>query len=410
MRTSTRIFTKLTLIPINLVCRSLFLLRKEKTTWRLTDEQQQTLSLKWNELNHKRNLPSINFHKEKDLIEYIKKETVRNNENNITRTSAYLSFFKKHPEIHWAFLAHMVSRNAGYFMTDLKGEYLPHLIDDSFSAELFLLLEKGNSIIFQDAYPQLLLYEESKARKKSLFQLCKFFNVSPFMEGVWDLFFQGDRSPLLPVAQIINEQSHIEQHLVNTEKFQALISQLSYRLQEWLQLSQILFPVLPLKKTTGKTMQSFDALNERIGIGQHLYVLLFQDKNFHSVFKFACENPHTGSRADYDPKVFTPAASSIQHTPKEKLSFFKTKTDFKLYSPKLLDVWKETYKGPFFTSDWFTAPDYIWSEIRLKKKPSPHIWMSYWAGLHKIETAYLLKEYYRLIKKNRGLNKRHLFK
>ncbi|MBY6035871.1 DUF2515 domain-containing protein [Fictibacillus nanhaiensis] len=398
MNQSTRILTKLTLIPLNFLYRATFLFTKEKTVWEIKKEQQQALSIKWGAIQSKTNGPYINFQKEKELIHRIRKETEEKNKNNITRTSAYLSFFKKHPEIHWSFLAHMVSRNAGYFMTDLKGEFLSHILEEGFSRQLYDVIEKGNSIIFQDAYPQLLIYEESKKRQKPLFFLCKYFNISPFMEGVWDLFFQSDRSPLLQTALIINEQSHIEELLIKTDEFQALIRQLSYRLQQWLHLSQILFPVFPFKKTTGKTMQNFEKLEKRIALGQNLYILLFHSDHFDSVFQFACDFPHTGSRSDYDPEVFThqPLTKAIF---KEKLSLFKTKNHQKLYSPSWKDAWDQTYDGPFSPSNWFTEESKVWPKIRLVKKTSSHVWMAYWAGLHKMETAYLLKHYSRLFKK-----------
>jgi hypothetical protein len=173
LRASNRILTKLTLIPLNLMIRPFFLFKKKKIIWKINGEQEQRLLLHWNKM--------------------------------IKLSEQITRFFKNHPEIHWSFLAHMVSRNAGYFMTDLKGEFLPDLISDSVSEELYDMLEKGNSLIFQDAYPQLLLYEESKKRKQSLFYLSRYFKISPFMEGVWEEYFQGDRSPLLPVSQIINE-------------------------------------------------------------------------------------------------------------------------------------------------------------------------------------------------------------
>jgi hypothetical protein len=403
LRRSKRIYTKLTLIPLHIIIRPFFTVKKKKVIWELNANQKQQLQRKWNKILEFSEGISITFQKDKELIERIKRETSLNNKNNITRTAAYLSFYKSHPEVHWSFLAHMVSRNAGYFMTDLKGEFLPDLIDRSVIEELYFMLEKGNSMIFQDAYPQLLLYEESKRRNISLFNLCKFFNVSSFMEGVWEMFFDGDRTPLLPTAQIINEQSHIEKHLIRTEQFHKLQNQISFKLQEWLHLSQILFPVMPINNTIGDTMQGFETIEKRIMLGQNLYVMLFKHNNFDPVYNFAENNPHTGSRSDYDSVVF--AASKKQNTgsPKEKLSLFKTKKNQRLYSPKLEAVWNKNFHGPFHSSDWFSNPKKIISQIRLVSKPSSQIWMAYWAGLHQIETVYLLIQYYRLIKKNRGL-------
>lgn len=60
----------------------------------------------------------------KTIIEQIKQKTEKANENNRSRTNAYLTFFSRHPEVHWALLAHIVSRNYGWRMTDLQGSLL----------------------------------------------------------------------------------------------------------------------------------------------------------------------------------------------------------------------------------------------------------------------------------------------
>ena len=47
-------------------------------------------------------------------------ERARHNADNLTRTAFYLAYWRAHPEVTWALLAHLVSRNAGYQMTDLR--------------------------------------------------------------------------------------------------------------------------------------------------------------------------------------------------------------------------------------------------------------------------------------------------
>lgn len=116
--------------------------------------------------------PSLN---EKKIIEKIQLQTQELNVNNVTRTKAYLDFYLKHPEIHWAFLGHMVSRNGGWNMTDLKGGLLTRLLSRTEALNFFNFLERGNWLIFQDAYPQFLLYEESLRSGKNLFYLLPFF-------------------------------------------------------------------------------------------------------------------------------------------------------------------------------------------------------------------------------------------
>jgi hypothetical protein len=59
---------------------------------------------------------------------------------------------------------------------------------------------------------------------------------------------------------------------------------------------------------------------------------------------------------------------------------------------------------------WKIKGQRIFSEIRLVSDSSPKIWRAYWAALHQIESAFLLKHFYLLIKKNRSLKERRLFK
>ncbi|GAA3327359.1 hypothetical protein GCM10020331_066980 [Ectobacillus funiculus] len=47
------------------------------------------------------------------------------NRDNISRTHAYKEYYLRNCEIRWSFLASMVSRNAGWNMTDLEGKYYP---------------------------------------------------------------------------------------------------------------------------------------------------------------------------------------------------------------------------------------------------------------------------------------------
>lgn len=115
------------------------------------------------------------------LIERIRAETAAANRNNVTRTEAYRIFVFPHSELHWALLAHMVSRNGGWNMTDLQGEWLPWLLNSEQRLAVFRFLEQANALIFQDAYPQLLLYERSRREGRSLFHLLPAFGVSSFM-------------------------------------------------------------------------------------------------------------------------------------------------------------------------------------------------------------------------------------
>lgn len=66
------------------------------------------------------------------IVQEIKKMTAKKNKDNITRTEAYFQYFTLHPDIRWSFLASMVSRNGGYNMCDLEGEYFSQILEPSF--------------------------------------------------------------------------------------------------------------------------------------------------------------------------------------------------------------------------------------------------------------------------------------
>src|SRR5438094_9529829 len=87
-------------------------------------------------------------------------ELAERNRDNISRTESYLELYawtREHPpELPWLFMAHLVSRNAGYMMTDLARNLAGKPGDDPTMRApmrtLFLLLERGNFLIFWDAW------------------------------------------------------------------------------------------------------------------------------------------------------------------------------------------------------------------------------------------------------------------
>lgn len=99
--------------------------------------------------NHHTHSSSKLIKSDQALLEKIKTKTQEMNVNNVTRTKAYLDFYLKHPEIHWAFLGHMVSRNGGWNMTDLKGEFLPRLMQKRERDVFFNFLERAIGLFFK---------------------------------------------------------------------------------------------------------------------------------------------------------------------------------------------------------------------------------------------------------------------
>ncbi len=153
-----------------------------------------------------------------ETMEYIRliiSETKMNNVDNISRTKAYLDFYIKHPEINWAFLASMVSRNGGWNMCDLEGKWFPKIIPQKVRNVLFMTYERANWLIFQDAFPQMLLYHYSTKIGRPLFHLLSFFHVSSFMEEEWYLFWNERNEKRLTTSLIINEQNVIQKPVID---------------------------------------------------------------------------------------------------------------------------------------------------------------------------------------------------
>lgn len=288
---------------------------------------------------------------EQQTVERIHHKTVAGNRNNLTRTQAYYEFYRENPEVHWAFLAHMVSRNGGWNMTDLKGDLLPHIMDSGQTEHLYLFLEWTNALIFQDAYPQLLLYVESRKINRNLFHLLSSFHVSQFMKIMWDYFWQNrQHSALLTVALIINEQNYIEKRVVQDALFKKnVIETLLFQLQASMQLTQVIFPYASglqsrSVKLAGLILEDFSDLHERIEFGKKLYAILFGfPEILNGALSFAARAKHSGSRADYWPQLFGKHKSSSPSSvyTKKLKGHQLAEGASPLYSPELMHAWKD---------------------------------------------------------------------
>lgn len=303
---------------------------------------------------------------ERMLIERIRKDTAEANRNNVTRTEAYRNVYFHAPELHWALLAHLVSRNGGWNMTDLQGEWLPRLLADSQRRDVFLFLERANALIFSDAYPQLLLYQWSRSLGRSLFHLLPAFGVSRFMMPVWKLFWRERDSALLTMSLIVNEQHFIEGRVVRSPYFdQRVLHTLFFGLQSLLQLNGVFFPYGSADeeeggcgelRLAGLILENFRDLEERIEFGKRLYAMLFGvPQVFEGARGFAAAVKHSGSRGDYAPHLF----EDVRHRPprriyEEKLLGGRLKPGAdRIYSPPLQSAWKDHPMEPVEPGDWF---------------------------------------------------------
>lgn len=334
-------------------------------------------------------------------LKFLKKiniETTLLNKNNVTRTKAYLDFYIRHSEIHWAFLGHMVSRNGGWNMTDLKGGFLTKLLTKKESQAFFNFLERGNWLIFQDAYPQFLIYEESKRNKTNLFYLLPHLHISYFMETIWNYFWRKPDKQLLTVALIINEQSYLESRVLQNSAFQKnVLNTLEFKLQDYLALNHILFPYEKNGQIqlVGQTLHHFKSLDERILLGKRLYSVLFHDlERLHSIEKWAKKNLHSGSRMDYWSQIFHYVNEEVPGkglTPRIK-SCSITPGSPRIYSPKLEFAWKDQKQDPAEHGDWYKDWKIIHSLSTLNDYMDGEIEDDYCKTLEKLELATITKK------------------
>jgi Protein of unknown function (DUF2515) len=335
---------------------------------------------------------------EKEILDQVKRETIKWNVNNVTRTKAYLDFYRQHPEIHWAFLGHMVSRNGGWNMTDLKGELLSRLLSQREKESFFAFLERGNWLIFQDAYPQFLIYRESLKRNKPLFYLFYPINISVFMETVWSCFWRKPDPYMLTIALIINEQSYLEKRVIQNPQYKLQVFQkLEFKLQELMSLNHILFPyekkgVIQLK---GQTLHHFESLHERITLGKRLYAVLFKDKEVLALTEqWANAHPHTGSRKDYWPHIFNDVHEGL---PGEQYQFQLKSCQLRpggrrIFSPSLENAWKNVSQPGAEPGDWYGSDHVLDYFSELDVLINGEIRHAYCQTLERLELAALAKK------------------
>ncbi|WNB93767.1 DUF2515 family protein [Bacillus sp. NEB1478] len=238
------------------------------------------------------------------IIQKISKATYSQNRDNISRTVSYADFFKRNPEIRWAMLASMVSRNAGYSMCDLKGDWFPRILSRDTRKHLFLTYERANWLIFQDAYPQLLLYEYSKKAGLPLFQLLPYFHVSAFMKEEWYRFWEERDVNRLVTSLIVNEQHVIEEPVLKHSFYKnRIFSALPFMLQDYMHFSTVLFPSLS-GEVYGLSVHGFKKVKNRIETGKMLYWILFYSPWSGELLQFSNRITHTGSRHDFEKFIY----------------------------------------------------------------------------------------------------------
>ncbi|MUK87299.1 DUF2515 domain-containing protein [Ornithinibacillus sp. L9] len=235
-----------------------------------------------------------------DYLYYITKLTKKHNLDNISRTKAYQQFYMHFPEIQWALLASVVSRNAGWNMTDLCLPSYKEMLSAKEREQLFMTYERANWLIFSDAFPQLLIYKLSRKFHQPLFHLLKKYHVSSYMINEWFYFWEtGDRERLM-IALIINEQNVIQEPVINQSYFKHhVFLRLPYLLQDFLMMNAVLIPTRS-PSIYGKFVHDFTKISKRIELGKNLASIIFSKDVYSKLMDFITFVEHTGSRIDYE--------------------------------------------------------------------------------------------------------------
>ncbi|WP_408006491.1 DUF2515 family protein [Pseudalkalibacillus sp. A8] len=234
------------------------------------------------------------------IIKDIKRETERLNVDNISRTKAYQNYYFRNKDFFWPFLASMVSRNAGWNMTDLQQEEVREIMPRQDRRWIFYTYERANWLIFSDAYPQLLLYEKSKNLGLPLFHLLREFGVSSFMVKEWRRFWYKHDRNRIDTALIINEQHVIQEPVLEQTVYKReVFATFPYWLQDRFHFSTVLFPTIE-GKLYGISVHGFRKVSNRIDLGKRLLKILSDPKMSEHFFRFARMTEPSGSRYDYE--------------------------------------------------------------------------------------------------------------
>ncbi|MBU8907294.1 DUF2515 domain-containing protein [Desertibacillus haloalkaliphilus] len=324
------------------------------------------------------------------MINRLKRQTRKGNLDNISRTVCYQQFYKKHPEIKWAYLASMVSRNAGWNMTDLASQVYERMIPTHYRKFLFMTYERANWLIFDDAYPQLLIYEASKQQQQPLFHLLKAFHVSNFMIHEWMIFWRKKDQDRLCTALIINEQHLIQKPVIEHPFYQKKVFKtFPFYLEELLHFSVVLLPSRN-GQLFGFSVHGFQKVKNRILLGRRLAWVLFNSPAQNQIRDFSLKVQHTGSRSDYErylvtkPPKKTPMLRStypvIYHERRQGHDWFSQKTNryvdkyfanFTVPRKYELTKWYENKQKQLYVSmrlEELLLPKNVWDYIKLTKK------------------------------------------
>ncbi len=232
------------------------------------------------------------------VLEAWLEEIDHRNADNVSRTGSYLELYDwtaaNGRELPWLLMAHLVSRNAGYLMSDLARS-----IDGKAGAadpalrgameNLMALLERANFLIFHDAWHHVLHHLLGRTAQLTGPRTPR------FMIDAWQRHERHDHSDERP---LVLDLVHNEQHLIERRAVHHADLAAGLRLLQWIELSGREKPLhFPIDGAPAITVGGFALVERRIAAGARIFDEVLADRDRRAALvAWARAHPHTGSR------------------------------------------------------------------------------------------------------------------
>ncbi len=246
------------------------------------------------------------------VFERFLEEIHARNVDNVARTDSYLELYAHTRgaghELPWLFMAHMVSRNAGYLMSDLartltdaRTPRTPSVVQ--VIETVMALLERANYLIFHDAWFHVLGHLLGRTAEAG--------RTPAFMRAAWLRYEHAavraiDRAleRALVMDLVHNEQHFIERRVVHHPRFAAGLATIEMIEREGRE-KPIHFPIGPAPNSPNSEIRvgGFADLTRRITTGARIFDEVLADRGRRdALYVWARSHPHTGSRMVYGGK------------------------------------------------------------------------------------------------------------
>jgi len=227
-------------------------------------------------------------------------EKAERNVDNVARTASYLELYAlardNGEELPWLLMAHLVSRHAGYLMTDVAAqlETPTRVFTREALYELFAFLERANFLIFDDAWHHALCHLLGRAKGA---------RTARFMAAAWARYESERYTPeserRLVLDLVTNEQRYIENRVVKSARFARARAMVGF-FEAIGAERPITLPLTDARITVGR----FADVERRIETGRRIFDAILADRVAReAAFAWAKAHPHVGSQRVLHPRA-----------------------------------------------------------------------------------------------------------